>query len=131
PVGHAPEPQTDHTDVDTNRLRREAFVFERPIEAFHRFPETLADGVRLRAFGEVRDEKAEFVAAEPRVQVLPGTLLRDDVVGPGLLAQQLRHAFDDSVTHGVSERVVVPLESRNVDKPDRRPANPLPEREAR
>ena len=94
PIGDAPEPEADDADVDANRLCGEPPILERPIVAFHRFAKAFADRVCLRALGDVRDEEAEFVAAEPRVQILcafPGTLLRDQVVGPHLLAKQVRH----------------------------------------
>ena len=69
PIGHPAESQADDADVDTNRLRREPLILERPVVPFHRLAEALADGVRLRALGEVRYQEAEFVAAEPGVKV--------------------------------------------------------------
>ena len=89
-----PEPQADDADVDAHRLHRQPPIFERPVVAFDRLAEALADGVRLVVLGEVGNEEAELVAAEPRVEILrraaPSALLREQVVGPHLLAQQLR-----------------------------------------
>ena len=58
-------------------------------------------------------------------------LLGDQVVGPHLLAQQLRDALDDPIADRVAERVVVPLEAGDIDEADRAPAAALLEREER
>ena len=92
--------------------------------------------MRLVAFGEVGNQEAELVAAEPRVQILCAprpdrTLLRDEVVGPHLFAQQRGHALDDPIADRVAERVVVPLEPGDVDEADRAPPAALLEREKR
>ena len=58
-------------------------------------------------------------------------LLRDHVVGSGLLAQDIRDALDDAVADGVPERVVVPLETGDVDEANGRPASALLEGEER
>ena len=71
-IGDASQPETDDTDVDTNGLSLETLVLERPVVTFDRLAKALADGVRLGTLGEVRNQKAEFVAAEASVKVLRG-----------------------------------------------------------
>src|SRR6185436_5047637 len=88
--GHAPQPQADNADVNAHRLRGEAAIFERPVEALDRFAKALADRVRLVALGEIGDEEAELVAAEARMQILaarPEAFLRQQVIRAHLLAQ--------------------------------------------
>ena len=58
-------------------------------------------------------------------------LLREQVVGADLFAQQVRDALDDAIADGMTERVVVPLESGDIDETDRAPAPALLEREER
>ena len=70
PVGDAPEPQADDADVHAHRLHRQASILERPVVALDRLAKALADGVRLVTLGQVGDQEAELVAAEPRVQIL-------------------------------------------------------------
>lgn len=60
-----------------------------------------------------------------------GRLLRDEVVGSNLLAEQPRHTGDDLIAQRMPERVVVPLERREIDQPDRAPAAALIERQER
>ena len=86
-----PSQQADDADVHADRLRRETPILDGPVVAFDRLAEALGDGVRLVALGEIRNQEAEFVAAEPRVEILRRVrrpLLRDQVVGPHLFAQQ-------------------------------------------
>ena len=59
------------------------------------------------------------------------TLLREEVVGPDLLAEQRGHALDDPVADRMAERVVVPLEPGDVDEADGAPASALLERQER
>src|SRR5438034_10946139 len=91
--------------------------------------------MRLMTFGEIGNQKTELVAAEPGVQILrlwsAGPFLRQQVVGPDLFAQQVGDAFDDSIAHCVSERIVVPLETGDIDQTDGAPAAALLEREKR
>src|SRR5205085_1083673 len=113
------QPETDHAHVDAHGLHGEPLVLLRPIEPLDRFAEAFADGVRLAVVGEVGNQEAELVAAEPRVEIRgprPETLLRQEIVRAHLLAQQRRDALDDAVADGVSERVVVPLEAGDVDQ---------------
>ena len=58
-------------------------------------------------------------------------LLRDEIVRADLLAQQLRDPLDDAIADGVAERVVVPLESGDVDEADGAPSAALFERQER
>src|SRR4029077_11123993 len=107
---------------------------ERPVVALDRITEALADGVRLMALGDVGNQEAELVAAEERVQILVArtdALLRQQVVGAYLFAQQRRDALDDAIADGVAERVVVPLEAGDIDQPDRAPPAALLERQER
>src|SRR5437667_2553720 len=94
------------------------------------------------AGGEIRNQEAELVAAEPRVQIarararpflprVPEALLREEVVAARLLAQQRRDALDDPIADGMAERVVVPLEAGDIDEADRAPPPALLERKKR
>ena len=134
-IGDASEPEADYADVDADRLRGQTTVFEGPVVALDRFTEAFRDGVRLVIFGQIGNLKAEFVAAEARVQILrlrpAGPFLRQQVVGPDLFAQQLRDPFDNLIADGVTQGVVVPLESGDIDQSDRAPAAALLEGEKR
>src|SRR5215510_5650678 len=94
------------------------------------------------ARGQIRNQEAELVAAESRVQIfrarsgpllarVPDALLREDIVAAHLLAQKGGDTFDDAVAGRMAERVVVPLEAREVDEADGPPAAALLEREKR
>src|SRR5207247_6268321 len=79
-------------------------------------------------------EETELVAAEACMQIFgprSRQLLRDDVVGAHLLAEERGDALDDPVADRVAERVVVPLEPGDIDQPDGAPAAALFEREQR
>ena len=106
-----------------------------PVVAFDRLAEALGDDPRRAEVIEVGNQEAELVAAEAGVELLAGAelrrLLRDQVVGPDLFAEQTRDAVDDAVAERVTERVVVPLERGDVDQADRAPAAALLEREER
>src|SRR6266550_1724573 len=134
-LGDVAEHQTDDADVHSYRLVGEARIVRRPVVAFDRFAEALGDDPRGAALIEIRDEEAELVAAEAGVQVLIGAdvngLLRDEVVGSHLLAQQPRDAIDNLVARRMPERVVVPLERVDIDQADGAPLPALLEREKR
>jgi len=104
------EPQADDADIDMDGLRFEPFVFRGPIVPLDGFAEPFSDRVRLRALGQIGNQKAELVAAEPRVQILRlrgaehRPFLREQVVGSHLLAEQMRHALDNPVADGVPGR---------------------------
>src|SRR5207244_7995832 len=104
-------------------------------EAFDRCADPFTDRVGLVVVGEIGNEETELVAAEPRVQILRSrpadTLLRDQIVGPRLFAQQVRDSLDDAIADRMAERVVVPFEPGDIDEPDRAPAAALLEREKR
>ena len=105
-IGDASQPQADDADVDVHGLHGQPAVDKRPVVAFDRLAEALADGVRLMEAREIRNQKAELVAAEPRVQVggpRAEPLLREEVVGPDLFAQQRRDALDDPIAHCVAD----------------------------
>src|SRR5439155_4547454 len=98
--------------------------------------------MRLMAGGEIRNEEAELVAAEPRVQIsrartgpflarVAEALLRKEVVAAHLFAQQRRDALDDPVADGMAERIVVPFEAGDIDEADGAPPSALLEREKR
>ena len=78
-----------------------------------RFLEAVGDLEGLVATWQIRDQKAELVAAEPGVQVAPfaRALERQEVLGADLVGQNARDALDDAVAGRVAERVVVPLEA--------------------
>src|SRR6516162_8352931 len=83
---------------------------------------------------EIRDQEAELIPAKSRMQVLRARragVLRQEVVRTNLLAQDLRNPFDDPIAHWMTQRVVVPLESGDVDEPNGRPPASLLEREKR
>ena len=87
---HASEPQAYDADVDPDRLLRKLAVLDRPVVPFHRVAEPFADGERLLMSGQTWNEKAEFVAAESRVQLRrrsPVRLARHEIVGTYLLLQ--------------------------------------------
>ena len=70
----------------------------------------------------------------PGVQVArpaPAGLLRDEVVGPDLLAENRRDPLDDPIADRMAERVVVPLERRDIDEADGTPPGALLERKER
>ena len=74
--------------------------------------------------GEIRDEEAELVAAEARVQLMAlvaGAVPRHDVLGADLLAQQARHPLDDAIAEGVPVGVVEALERADVHQAHRAP----------
>ena len=116
-------------------LLREPRVLGHPVVAFDRLAKALGDDPRRAEVIEVGNEEAELVAAEAGVELLAGAelgrLLRDEVVGPDLLAEQTRDAVDDAVAQRVTERVVVPLERGDVDQAHRAPLAALLEREER
>ena len=76
---------------------------------------------------EIGDQKAELVAAEPCVQIArrAGPFDGKKVLGPDLVGQNTGDALDDTVAERVAERVVVPLETADIDDPDAAPANAL------
>ena len=84
--------------------------------------------------GEVGNQEAEFVAAEARVQLVAlvaRAVLRHDVVGADLLAQQPRDPFDDAVAEGVPVGVVEALERADVHETDGAPVPALLDLEER
>src|SRR5258708_7389912 len=70
PLCDCAEPQAHDANVNPNRMVREALVIARPVVVFDGAPEALADRMRLRTIGNIRDEKAKFIAAKARVQIL-------------------------------------------------------------
>src|SRR5262245_1951674 len=88
---------------------------------------------RLVAARKIRDEKAELVSAEARVEIAPLALPldREEVLRPDLIGEDSRHALDDLVADSVAERVVVPLEAVDVDDADAAPAHALLDGEER
>ena len=112
-LGDRSELQADDADVDPDRPRREPAVVPRPVVGLDRFLEAVGDLEGLVAAWQIRDQEAEFVAAEAGVQVAPfaRALERQEVLGADLVGQDARDALDDAVAGRVAERVVVPLEA--------------------
>ena len=114
PLADGAHEEAHDADVHLDRLHFEARILRRPVVPLDRVAEAFGDEPRDAVIGEVGDEEAELVAAEARVQVARAAaagLLRDEVVGSDLLAEDGGDAFDDPVADGVAERVVVPLEA--------------------
>src|SRR5687768_6791937 len=126
-LGDRSEAQADDADIDAHRAFRQALLFARPVMPFHRRLEAVRDLDRFGAAGQVGNQKAELVAAESGVQVARSAraLHRKKVFGADLIRQDVRYAFDDPVAHGVTERVVVPLETADIDDTDAAPADAL------
>src|SRR5262249_27607049 len=135
PLVHRPEHHADDADVHLDRLFDEPRVLDRPVEALDRLAEAFRDDPRGAEVVEIGNEEAELVAAKARVQLLRAreivALLRNQVVGPDLLAQQPRDALDNPIAERVPERVVVPLERGDIDEADGAPAAALLERQER
>src|SRR6476620_475373 len=133
--GDVAQHHADDADVDADRLLGQPRVLAGPVMTFDSFAESFGDDPRGAALVDIRNEEAEFVAAQSCVQVLTGArvqrLLRDQVVGAHLLAKQPGDAIDNPVTGRVAERVVVPLERVDIDETNRAPASALFEREKR
>ena len=108
PVGEVPQPQADDPNVHPCRPRFQARIFDGPLEVLDRFAKAFGDGVRLVVLVELGDQKTELIAAEARVQVLAAnwTLPGDDIVGPDVFPEQLRHAFDDPIADRVAKRIL-------------------------
>src|SRR5262245_935064 len=134
-LGDVAQHEADDADVDPHRLGDQPRIVAGPVMAFDRFAEAFGDHPRGAALVEIRNEEAEFVAPEPRVQVLTGAdvnrLLRNEVVRADLFAKQPRHAIDNLVAGRVAKRIVVPLERIDIDQADGAPAATLFEREKR
>src|SRR5262245_26740414 len=67
-VAEPPELQTRHADVHGYFWCRRREVLGRPIVFSHRVPEPLSDRACHLRVVEIRQEKAEFIAAEPGMQ---------------------------------------------------------------
>src|SRR5882762_2088564 len=134
-LGDIAQQQADDPHVDANGFLGQPRVVRLPVVALNRLAEAFGDDPRRAAVVEVGDEEAEFVAPEPRVQILARAhvhgFLGDQVVGAHLLAQQPRDAIDNLVARRMPERVVVPLERVDIDQADGAPAAALLEREKR
>src|SRR5687768_17289467 len=61
PLGNIGETQAYHADVHANRARAQPAVVARPVVLFDRLLETVRDLHRLKAAGEIGNEKTEFV----------------------------------------------------------------------
>ena len=100
---------------------------------FDRVLEAIRNVHRFDASRQIRNQEAEFVAAEPCVQVprIPAPLEREIVLRPNLIRQDPGDAFDDLVADRMTERVVVRLEAVDVDDADAAPADALLDGEER
>ena len=98
-LGDRSELQADDADVDPHRAGGEAAIVARPVVRLDRLLEAIGNLERLVAAGQVRDQEAELVAAEPGVQVarLAAALQRQEVLGADLIGQDARDPLDDAV----------------------------------
>src|SRR5262249_10892868 len=121
------ELETDDANVDLDRFGREAAIFARPVVSLDRCLEAAGDFGGFGAARKIRDQEAELVAAEPRVEVTPlaAALEREQVFRANLIRGNARDGLDDPIAECVAERVVVPLEAGDVDDPDAAPAHAL------
>jgi hypothetical protein len=80
-IGNGAEAETDNADVDPHRICSQPPVIATPIVHFDRVFEPVGDFDRFGASGEIGNQKTEFVAAEPRMQVagVAATLQRERI----------------------------------------------------
>src|SRR5687768_226403 len=106
PPGAVTEMQAGDADVDVDRRPAKAGIDRRPVAAGNRLPESLGHGLRGGRLIEIREEEAELIAAEARVQrgSGPAFVLRmsDAIRRTHLAAQQPGHRLDDPVPGGVA-----------------------------
>src|SRR4029079_6359693 len=112
PLRYRPQAQADHPDVHADGTRRQAAIVARPVVRFDRPLEPLGDLDGFAAAGQIGNEEAELVPAEPRVQIAGfAALYGEEVLRPDLVRENPSDALDDAIAHRVAERVVVPLEA--------------------
>jgi hypothetical protein len=105
-----------------------------PVVALDRFAEAFGDDPRGAALVEIGNEKAEFVAPEPRVQILTSACTSTAscaIKSSERTCSRSSRAtrIDNLVARRVAERIVVPLERIDIDQADGAPAPTLLERQ--
>ena len=126
-LGERPQLHAHHPDIHEHGAFGERLVLGGPVVAFDDGLESLGDAAGFVEAEDVRDQEAEFVAPEARVQILLAPVVRclafpgQQIIGSNLLGENVGNALDDSIAHEMADRVVVPLEVRDVDQADRAP----------
>ena len=98
---HRAEAQADDADVHADRFLRQARILLPPVVALDSGLEPAGNHRRFGAAGKVRNQEAELVAAEPRMQIprAAGALDGQEVLRTNLVGKNPRHPFDDPVAH--------------------------------
>ncbi len=137
PVSQRSELGADHSHVHQHRMPYEREVFLMPAVALEPGLEARGDGPCIFGLRQGREEERELVTAKPGVQfpqvsrTVPAQILSQQILGAQVLGEDAGHAGDDAVPDGMAERVVDPLEARQVDDAEGAPADPLFHREER